>query len=908
MKKILMIVFIMFIFAGQAVYAGETEIKYLSGADKDGDVMWDFFCTRGRNSGTWTKIKVPSNWELQGFGNYSYGYSEEDAEEKGLYKCSFNADEAWKNKKIFIVFEGAMTDTEVSINGRSAGPVHQGAFYRFKYDITQLVTYDSGNILEVKVSKVSSNLSVTEAERKADYWVFGGIYRPVYLEIKPETYIDRVAIDAKADGSFTAHVYAMNAKKGQAIRAEVIDNDGKSIYTAPAVIADGSDRMLKVRGKCPAPKLWNAENPQIYRMRVSLLDKNNEIHMLRQNFGFRTVEIRQKDGVYINGRKIIFRGINRHSAWPDSGRCTSAEISRLDIGLIKDMNMNAVRMSHYPPDSHFLDLCDELGLYVIDELAGWQHKYDTVTAKKLAKEMLERDVNHPSIIFWANGNEGGWNTDIDADFTELDPQKRPVIHPWEKFGGINTKHYPDHKYIRDTANREDLIYMTTEFNHGLYDGGHGAALEDFWGLMMENPRCAGGFLWALIDEGILRTDRNNEVDANKSYYPDGILGPYREKEASFHAVKELWSPVYINMERLPEDFTGTIEVENRYAFTDLAECRFSWELASEEQESVTGEIKGFSLAPGKKGKIRIKLPPEWKKAGVLYLEAADPRGREIFTWSWPVKKPAEPAVNAGTGKTEAGGEWFSFVVKAAGIKYYFNKDTGLMEKIYNGKADISLSGPVQAGIRHTLREFRHYSEGENYIVEPVYEGPTGFTVKWTFAAGAQAKLEYSYSTPEEFDFAGITFSYPEEKLTGMKWLGYGPYRVWKNRQKGQRFGIWQKDYNDTVTGESWIYPEFKGYHKDVRRVTVRNKEADFTVYAGKEGMYLQMLRPRKTQYEANKKMNPPFPDGDIGFLDAISPIGTKFQKAEELGPQGEKNTAAKNAVFYGKLYFDFNLE
>ena len=112
-----------------------------------------------------------------------------------------------------------------------------------------------------------------------------------------------------------------------------------------------------------------------------------------------------------------------------------------DVRLIKEMNMNAVRMSHYPPDAHFLEACDELGLYVLDELAGWQGSYDTPTATRLVGEMVRRDVNHPSILFWDNGNEGGWNTDVDGEFAKWDPQHRPVLHPWEKFSGIDTNHY-----------------------------------------------------------------------------------------------------------------------------------------------------------------------------------------------------------------------------------------------------------------------------------------------------------------------------------------------------------------------------------------------------------------------------------------------------------------------------------
>src|SRR5688572_29311514 len=187
-------------------YSRKTERYYLSGTDKNHTLLWDFMCSSGRNSGVWTKIPVPSNWELHGFGNFNYGYEKNDGED-GFYKYQFTTNPAWANKKVKIVFEGSMTDTEVKINGQSAGAIHQGAFYRFKYDITSLLKPYGENLLEVTVRKVSSDTSVNRAERMADYWVFGGIFRPVYLEILPQQSIGWTAIDAKADGSCLINVY-----------------------------------------------------------------------------------------------------------------------------------------------------------------------------------------------------------------------------------------------------------------------------------------------------------------------------------------------------------------------------------------------------------------------------------------------------------------------------------------------------------------------------------------------------------------------------------------------------------------------------------------------------------------------------------------------------------------------------
>ncbi|MDO9615684.1 MAG: glycoside hydrolase family 2, partial [Bacteroidota bacterium] len=206
MKHFLSTFILLFIFSISFIQAQKTEIQFLSGTGSDRTVEWDFFCTEGRNSGNWTKIPVPSNWELQGFGTYNYGHDKDEdrGKEMGLYKYEFQIPKEWKNKQVNIVFDGSMTDTKVKINGVSAGKLHQGSFYRFKYDISDLLRYGRENLLEVSVAKHSENEGVNEAERRCDFWIFGGIFRPVFLEAKPKANIERIALDAKADGTFRA--------------------------------------------------------------------------------------------------------------------------------------------------------------------------------------------------------------------------------------------------------------------------------------------------------------------------------------------------------------------------------------------------------------------------------------------------------------------------------------------------------------------------------------------------------------------------------------------------------------------------------------------------------------------------------------------------------------------------------
>jgi beta-galactosidase/beta-glucuronidase len=288
--------------------------------------------------------------------------------------------------------------------------------------------------------------------------------------------------------------------------------------------------------------------------------------------------------------------VNRHCFRPKSGRALDPQDSIDDVRLIKSMNMNAVRCSHYPPDKAFLDACDELGLYVENEICTWQKPaLDTPTARRVIGQMIRRDVNHPSILWWANGNEGGWNTEVDGDFAIWDIQKRPVLHPWEEFSGYQTKHYPIWERLQQDLADKYLV-MPTEYLHGLYDGGHGAGLEDYWNAITSRPNGVGGFLWVLADEGISRTDHRGEIDNWGTNAPDGIVGPNHEKEASCLTAKDIFSPVQIGLMEIPVDFNGEIEIRNTYDFRDLTSVRFDWALG--DPPTANGSMSGPPVPAG----------------------------------------------------------------------------------------------------------------------------------------------------------------------------------------------------------------------------------------------------------------------------------------------------------------------
>ncbi len=301
----------------------ETERFYLSGHGKDDAVPWKFICTSGAQSGYWTNLPVPSQWDMHGFGTLNYHKDLTNAwDEKGLYEHDFTVPANWSGRRVFLVFDGVMTDTSAKLNGQSVGPIHQGGFYQFQYEVTKLVEFGKTNHLEVTVAKHSANESVNRAERLADYWVFGGIYRPVYLEAVPPQFIKRVAIDAQADGAFTMDVFpggVTPTDSEMTVTAQVTDLNGRPVgppFSAP-VSPQTAVGEVTLRTQITSPRTWSAETPNLYLAQVWLKHGTDLLHYITQRFGFRTMEVRDGDGLYVNGHARSSQG--RVPAFPLAG-------------------------------------------------------------------------------------------------------------------------------------------------------------------------------------------------------------------------------------------------------------------------------------------------------------------------------------------------------------------------------------------------------------------------------------------------------------------------------------------------------------------------------------------------------------------------------------------------------------
>ncbi len=978
---------------------------------------------------------MPSHWELHGFGSYHYGQQPNKSSERGLYRTRFTAPAAWKDRRVRLVFDGAMTDTRVTINGRSAGPVHQGGFTRFRYDITPLLKFGSGaaneNILEVDVAKVSADPDTERAERFADYWVFGGLYRAVWLEALPAQAIEHVAINARADGTFAAEVTLSYARDADRIDAQIVAADGTP-FGAPfsTPLPGGGAGRVPIAARLDAPRLWTAETPQLYTVRLSLRRGDETLHTVTPRFGFRTFEVRAGQGLFLNGQRVLLKGVNRHSFRPATGRALTRDDCYADVRLIRSMNMNAVRMSHYPPDEAFLEACDELGLYVLDELSGWQHAHGTPIGRLLVRELIERDVNHPSILFWDNGNEGGWNRALDGEFALYDPQRRHVLHPWDPFGGVDTKHYtPFDDLVRRL--RGPHLVMPTEVLHGLYDGGIGAGLADYWQAIAASPFGAGAFLWVLADEGVVRTDQNGRIDVFSTFGPDGIVGPRHAKEGSYHTVRDLWSPVQIDPPTLDAAFTGALTVHNRYDFTSLAACRFAWRLVRFDSANTTalasGVAPGPAVAPHAAGVLPLALPGNWHDADALALTAVDPNGVELWTWTWPTPalaqrlafKPAATATPTPTVATTA----TAITLRAGGVSAEFDPATGLLRALRRGEKTAALANgprlafarPVPAApvawlafadgdatalsrrlaspqLANTLELSLAFDRDQSWVgarlevssdgmawrtlfdgsrrpgdgykfdfpPQPIaavrlsalrtadgravalktmrlgyaagrFPAPgvagvitsgtgrdpaTGAPIawlesrggagleqaRWTLLADGALRLDYRYALEGEFTLHGVTFDHPEEQMTGLRWLGEGPFPVWQNRRRGTWLGLHGTVRRDQQAGEAWDYPEFAGCFAGIRWARLGTTAGSITIDGVPGGAFLRVGTPRPTHPQTMVD----FPAGNLSVLHAIPAMGSKFKPAEVAGPSGQPARAA--GTYTGTLRFRFGAE
>ena len=658
------------------------------------------------NDKDWVGFPVPANWEVNGYGTPIYvsaGYpfkidpprvmgepkvdytTYKERNPVGQYRRSFQLPAGWEARgQTFLRFEGVMSAFYVWINGERVG-YSQGSMEPSEFNITNYL-HAGENQIALEVYRYSDGSYLEDQ----DFWRFGGIHRSIHLLHTPDIRIRDYAVRTlpvstdyqdfilQIDPQFS--VYRGMTGKGTTLQGVLKDASGREIATLKGDVEDildlehkagrmnewypqrGPRKLGRMSATIKSPKRWTAETPYLYKLHLTLLTAEGEvIEQVEQSVGFRSVEIRNGQ-LLVNGAPVRFRGVNRHEHDPRTARVMSEERMLQDILLMKQANINAVRTSHYPNVSRWYELCDSLGLYVMDEADIEEHGLRGTLASTpdwhaafldRAVRMAERDKNHPSIVMWSMGNESGYGPNfaaISAWLHDFDPT-RPVHYegaqgaggePDPKTVDVISRFYTrvkqeylnpgiaegEDKERAENARWERLLeiaertndnrpVMTSEYAHSM--GNALGNFKEYWDEIYSNPRMLGGFIWDWVDQGIYKTLPDGRIMVAyggdfgdkpnlKAFCFNGLLMSDRETTPKYWEVKKVYSPVELRVE------SGELRVTNRNHHTDLSQYRCLWTLSIDGKQKDQGEITLPEVAPGESETIPLPVSIAGKKA------------------------------------------------------------------------------------------------------------------------------------------------------------------------------------------------------------------------------------------------------------------------------------------------------
>ena len=469
--------------------------------------------------------------------------------------------------------------------------------------------------------------------------------------------------------------------------------------------------------------------------------------------------------------------------------------------------------------------------------------------------------------------------------------------------------------------RGQNVFMMTEFVHGLYDRGQGAGLEGLWAKFRTSPLFAGGFTWAYVDEALHRTD-TGQMDTYGPNAPDGIVSADRQPEGSFYPVREVWSPIQIAPMRVTGSFDGAFRVTNEYLFSRLDEACMKWRvwktpLSPEVPVCLAeGDVQLPAIAPGETGTARFTLPEGFRQADMLELEAYNAAGDTVCTWTYPIRNARayfeayQRTVSTMPARYQLDED--SVMLEAGEVRATFSRTDGMLLSLTRNGQLIPLSrGPLPVGMKAEVSSSAVRMQGDTAVFTVKYTGGTD-SIVWRMTPSGLLGMDAlilnrrgAFYDKDVYNL-GFTFSYPERAVKGMQWLGHGPYRVWKNRIRGTRHGIWQKAYNNTVTGEYYIpivYPEFKGYHAGIYWATLQNPDGpSLHIYSETDGLFLHIFTPEEQRDRESRGLSvKQYPAGDLSFLLDIPAVNSQ-------GLGGNSSTVKVNKGDEGfriKLWFGF---
>jgi len=716
------------------------------------------FYEEGFDETGWDNIPVPSSWQMMGYDkpiytNVRYPFPADpphvphDDNPTGLYRREFVIPDAWKERQIFIVFDGVDSAFYIWVNGEMVG-YSQDSRLPAEFDITPYVR-SGGNMLAVQVLRWSDGSYLEDQ----DMWRMSGIYRDVYLFSTPKVHIRDFYVRTELDADYNDAVLELRTKirnysgdrlGGYSLDINLINEDGRPAIERPLkhavkVIRAGDEIFLYTEQQVRGPLKWSAENPHLYSLLISLRDVEGRVLEVEScKVGFRKVEVR--DGrILINGVPILLKGVNRHEHDDVMGKAITVESMVTDIKLMKQFNFNAVRTAHYPNDPRWYDLCDKFGIYVIDEANVECHGLASIMGfhrepandpewlnafMERCVRMVERDKNHPCIIMWSLGNESGYGPNHDAMagwIHGFDPTRlvhyEGTIHVAGKVSpvvDVISVMYPTIEMLTALAEDPNEVrpIIMCEYVHSM--GNSTGNLKEYWETVYGHRRLCGGFIWDWVDQGLRReTDDGLEWWAyggdfgdepnDRDFCINGLVWPDRKPHPAMWECKKIFQPIEVEAVNLK---AGEVKVINRYDFTDLSGLDIAWELCADGMALEWGRLPSLKIPPGSSHNVLIPFTVPALKQGVEYWLAirfttsgkelwAD-RGHEV-AWSqfkMPFDVPASPAlelkempsldVRESPKIVEISGEGFSLA---------FDKERGRMTSLRCGGSELIKSGP-----------------------------------------------------------------------------------------------------------------------------------------------------------------------------------------------------------------------
>ncbi len=607
------------------------------------------------NTQTWNDITVPSNWEMKGFGipiytNIVYPFPKNppyigENDPVGTYRKEFTVPEEWDGREVLLHFGSITGCAVVYVNGHEVG-MSEAAKSPAEFNITPYLK-KGNNLLAVQVFRWSAGSYLEDQ----DFWRISGIERDVFLYAMPKLTVWDFFLKAGLenqyrDGSFNSYItlrkFAGDTTNYGSITLDIFDKSGDKVFTQQQSIKPFNDslRVVQFSGSIIDPKKWSAEKPNLYNCIITFKTADNITTYTGAKIGFRKVEIKNAQ-LYVNGVPVIVHGTNRHEHDPVNGHVPSKELMVRDIQLMKEYNINAVRCSHYPNDELWYKLCDEYGLYVVDEAnvevhgmgASLQGRFDTTVHPAYLPQwapmfmdreqrLVERDKNHPSVILWSMGNECG-NGKVFHDAYNWIKQRDDTRHvQFEQAGedwntDIVCPMYPGMNYMKSYAADKNKTrpFIMCEYAHSM--GNSDGNFREYWDVIFSDKKMQGGFIWDWIDQGMRTKDASGNVfyayggdlggynlHNDENFCANGLIAADRSIHPGLNEVKKVYQDIYFNEKDISK---GIITVINLFGFTSLNDYDFKWQLYKNGEQVKEGNFS-VDLGPRQQKDITLPVP------------------------------------------------------------------------------------------------------------------------------------------------------------------------------------------------------------------------------------------------------------------------------------------------------------